>query len=70
MSDDTLIERVARALYECRTWIGAWDGPSISEVEREAWKYDARAAITAIDAYRAEQAERAVMKGDDYMPYA
>lgn len=41
-----VVEVVARALCEARTWKGAWD--RANEVERNAWTYDALAAINAI----------------------
>ena len=45
MTDD-LIERTARAICEERTWPGAW--LRANELETDAWKRDARAAIAII----------------------
>ena len=44
---EALEEAVARALCDRRTWPGAWERSS-NEVERSAWREDARAALAAI----------------------
>lgn len=39
------VERSAMALADCRLWPGAWS--QANEVERNAWLFEARAAIIA-----------------------
>ncbi len=59
-----LVERVARSLCEERTWIGVWESNYISEVEKDAWKRDARAAIRIVLEEAAKTAERGLLRSD------
>ncbi len=50
--DEGLVERVARAIYECGNWVTPWD--RLQEWRREFVRRQAKAALAAVVLWQTE----------------